>query len=128
MAIVYGIASGQDDYQRGLFAANVWTYQGQFFGLGSTIVVEVVFSALLVMVMLFFTADDGRLTPGVGGVIAGLMVMLIYLVTIPVDNGGAPVRSLPPRCSPTRAPMRCSSCGRSSIFPLIGAVIGVVLY
>src|SRR4051794_6981592 len=128
-AIVYGIASGQDDYQRGLFAANVWTYQGQFFGLGSTIVVEVVFSALLVMVMLFFTADDGRLTPGVGGVVAGLTVMLIYLVTIPVDNGGAnPIRSLATALFAETSTDALQQLWAFIVFPLIGSVIGVVLY
>ena len=128
-AIVYGIASGQDDYQRGLFAANVWTYQGQFFGLGSTIVVEVVFSALLVMVMLFFTADDGRLAPGVGGAIAGLTVMLIYLVTIPVDNGGAnPIRSLATALFADTSTDALQQLWAFIVFPLIGAVIGVVLY
>ena len=36
---------------RGQFAANLWTAPGKYFGLGSTIVVEVVFTALLVMVV-----------------------------------------------------------------------------
>ena len=38
-AIIYGIASGRDGFNRGQFAANLWS--GKYFGLGSAIVVEV---------------------------------------------------------------------------------------
>ena len=42
-AIIYGIASGRDGYQRGSFAANGWgKLSANGYGLGSTIVVEIV--------------------------------------------------------------------------------------
>jgi aquaporin Z len=52
-AIIYGIASGRDEFERGQFAANLWS--GNYFGLGAAIVAEVVLTALLVMVVLFTT-------------------------------------------------------------------------
>jgi len=65
-AIVYGIASGRDDWERGQFAANLWS--GPYFGVGAAIVAEVVLTALLVMVVLFTTGR--KFAPGMGGLVA----------------------------------------------------------
>jgi aquaporin Z len=126
-AIVYGIASGQSGYTRGQFAANLWTAPGKYFGLGSTIVVEVVFTALLVMVYLFATTRG--FAPALGGVVAGLTLMLIYLVTIPVDNGGVnPVRSLSTALFAETSTDALQQLWAFIVFPLIGALVGVILF
>jgi aquaporin Z len=85
-AIIYGIASGRDGWERGPFFANGWDRDG-LSGLGATIVVEIVFTALLVFVVLATTSR--RFAPGFGGLTAGLTLVLIHLVTIPVDNTGS---------------------------------------
>jgi aquaporin Z len=126
-AIVYGIASGQDGFERGQFAANLWTAPGRYFGLGSTIVVEIVFSAVLVMVVLSSTTRT--FTRGMNGVVTGLTLTLIYLVTIPVDNGGVnPVRSLATALFADTGTDALQQLWAFIVFPLLGAVVGVMLF
>jgi len=128
-AIVYGIASGRKGYARGQFAANLWTADGgtRYFGLGSAIVVEIVFTALLVMVVLFTTTR--KFTPGMGGLVAGLTLTLIHLVTIPVDNTSVnPVRSLATALFADQKTDALQQLWAFLVFPLIGAVVGVVLF
>src|SRR5689334_25325807 len=76
-AIIYGIASGRDDWERGQFAANLWS--GPYYGVGAAIVAEIVFTALLVLVVLFTTTR--RVNLGFGGITAGLTLALIHLVS-----------------------------------------------
>lgn len=126
-AIIYGVASGRDDFSRGQFDANLWTAPGQYFGLGSTIVVEIVFTALLVLVMLSMTAR--RTMRGVGGIVVGLALTMIYLVTIPVDNGGVnPARSLATALFADSSTDALQQLWAFIVFPLIGAVVGVVVF
>ena len=92
-AVIYGIASGRDGFERGQFAANLWT--GKYYGLGSAIVVEVLLTGLLVMVVLFTTTK--KFAPGMGGLVAGITLTLIHLISIPVTNTSVnPARSLAP--------------------------------
>ena len=130
-AIIWGIASGRDDWKRGQFAANLWS--GDYYGLGATIVAEVVLTALLVMVVLFTTTR--KFAPGFGGLVAGLTLTLIHLISIPIDNTSVnPARSI-------GAALFADSeiAGQADwaalqqlwaflVFPLIGAVVGVVLF
>jgi aquaporin Z len=125
--IVFGIASGQKDFHRGQFAANLWTYGDKYFGLGATIVVEVVFTALLVMVVLF--TSTRTFTPGMGGLVAGLTLTLIHIVTIPVDNTSVnPVRSLSFALFADQDTHALEQLWAFILFPLIGAVVGVFLF
>ena len=92
-AIIYAITEGGDLDQTGVFAANGWGSEiGSSFGLGSAIIVELVFTALLVFVVLS-TTTLGYPT-GFGGLAAGLTLGMIHLATIPVDNTSVnPARS-----------------------------------
>ena len=110
--IIFGIASGKDGFERGQFAANLWS--GPYFGLGSAIVVEVLLTALLVLVVLFTTTK--KFAPAMGGLVIGLTLTLIHLISIPVDNTSVnPARSLATALfADDRHRARCSSCGRSS--------------
>ena len=69
-AALWGIARGRAGFVRGGFASNGWdrafTDAGHVYGLGSVMVVEVVFTALLVVVVLSTTSGP-RFTPGFGG-------------------------------------------------------------
>ena len=62
--VISGIASGRDGLERGGFASNGWDRDG-FSGLGAAIIVEIVFTALLVFVVLSTTAAGSR--PGSAG-------------------------------------------------------------
>ena len=123
--IVYGIASGQDGFQRGQFAANLWS--GDYFGFGSMVVVEVVLTALLVMVVLFTTTR--RFAPGFGGVVAGITLTVIHLISIPVDNTSVnPARSIGTALFADTGTGALEQLWAFIVFPLIGAVVGVVLF
>jgi aquaporin Z len=125
-AIIYGIASGRDGWERGAFASNGWDRDG-FSGLGAVIIVEIVFTALLVYVVLATTTR--RFSPGFGGLVAGLTLTLIHLVTIPVDNTSVnPVRSLATAIFADTSPSALGQLWAFIIFPLIGAVLGVFVW
>lgn len=124
--LLYAISEGGDLDQTGVFAANGWGDKiGSSFGLGSTIVVEIVFTALLVFVVLS-TTTVGYPT-GFGGLAAGLALAMIHLATIPVDNTSVnPARSFGAAIfSGTDA---LSQLWAFILFPLVGALCGVVLW
>ncbi|MFV0309381.1 MAG: aquaporin [Desertimonas sp.] len=130
-AVIWGIASGRGGYERGGFASNGWdrpfTDAGHIYGLGSVIIVEVVFTALLVFVVLATTGS--RFPAGFGGLVAGLTLTLIHLVTIPIDNTSVnPVRSLATAIFADSDPNALGQVWAFILFPLIGAVIGVVVW
>lgn len=106
------------------FAANLYG-EGEgydFFNIGATIVVEIIFTALLVFVVLSTTRKG--FSAGAVGLHVGLTLALIHLITIPVDNTSVnPVRSLG---------MAIFAGGEALeqlwvfiIFPLVGAILGV---
>ncbi|MCU1362170.1 MAG: permease, glycerol uptake facilitator [Ilumatobacteraceae bacterium] len=123
--IIYGIASGRDDFHRGQFAANLWS--GPYFGLGATIVSEVVLTALLVFVVLSTGARG--FAPGMQGLVAGLTLTLIHLISIPVDNTSVnPARSLGAALFAESNTDALQQLWAFIVFPLIGAVVGVVVW
>lgn len=124
-AIVLGIASGRDDFERGEFASNVWS--GDKGGLGATIVVEVVFTALLVLVVLSTTTK--KFAPGFGGLVVGLTLALIHLVSIPVDNTSVnPARSFGTAIFAESGSGALEQLWAFILFPLIGSVVGVIIW
>ncbi len=124
-AIIYGIASGRDGFQRGQFDANLWS--GKYYGLGSAIVVEVLLTGLLVMVMLFTTTK--KFAPGMGGLVIGLTLMLIHLISIPVDNTSVnPARSLGTALFADTHTEALQQLWAFVLFPMIGALAGVIIW
>ncbi len=124
-AIIFGIASGQDGFERGQFAANLWS--GPYFGLGSAIVVEVLLTALLVLVVLFTTTK--KFSPGMGGLVIGLTLTLIHLISIPVDNTSVnPIRSLATALFADPDTEALQQVWAFILFPLIGGVVGVIVW
>lgn len=123
--IIYGIASGRDGFERGQFAANLWS--GPYFGLGAAIVAEVVLTALLVFVVLATTTS--RFAPGMGGLVAGLTLTVIHLISIPVDNTSVnPARSLGAALFADTDTGALEQLWAFIVFPLIGAVVGVIIW
>ena len=124
-AIIYGIASGRDGFQRGQFAANLWS--GKYYGLGSAIVVEVLLTGLLVMVVLFTTTK--KFAPGMGGLVIGLTLTLIHLISIPVDNTSVnPARSLGTALFADSHTDALKQLWAFILFPMIGGVVGVIAW
>ena len=124
-AIIYGIASGRDDFQRGQFAANLWS--GQYYGVGAAIVAEVVLTALLVLVVLSTTTR--AMAPGMGGLVAGLTLTVIHLVSIPIDNTSVnPARSIGTALFADTDFEALQQLWVFVVFPLVGAVVGVIVW
>jgi aquaporin Z len=125
-AIVYGIASGRDGFERGNFASNGFDREG-FSGLGAVIIVEIVFTALLVYAVLATTTR--QFAPGFGGLVAGITLALIHLVTIPVDNTSVnPARSIATAIFADTSPSALGQLWVFIIFPMVGAVLGVFVW
>jgi aquaporin Z len=124
--VIFGIASGRDDWERGTFASNGWDRDG-LSGLGAAIIVEIVFTALFVFVVLATTGR--RFPPGFGGLVAGITLAVIHLATIPVDNTGVnPARSLATAIFADTDPSALSQLWAFIVFPLIGSVVGVFVW
>ena len=95
--------------------------------MGSAIVVEIVLTALLVMVVLFTTTRG--FAPGFGGMVAGITLTVIHLISIPVDNTSVnPARSLGAAIFADSSFDAMSQLWVFIVFPLIGAAVGVVLF
>jgi len=125
-AVIYGIASGRDGWERDGFASNGWDRDG-FSGLGSAIVVEIVFTALFVFVVLSTTGR--RFAPGFGGLTAGITLAVIHLATIPVDNTGVnPARSIATAIFADASPSALAQLWVFIVFPIVGALLAGFLY
>jgi aquaporin Z len=125
--LLFVITEGGDlDKTDGIFAANGWGHQiGSAFGLGSVIVVEIVFTALLIFVVLSTTSAG--FPAGFGGVAAGLTLAMIHLATIPVDNTSVnPARSL--GAAIFSGSDALSQLWAFIVWPLVGAVVGVGIW
>lgn len=124
-AVVFGIASGRDDFIRGEFASNVWS--GDRYGLGAAIVAEVVLTAVLVVVALATTRP--RSVPGIGGLVLGLTYTLTHLVSIPVDNTSVnPARSIGTAVFAELDSGALEQLWAFVVFPLVGAVVGLIVW
>jgi aquaporin Z len=127
-ALLIWIVIGGDESKdnTGVFAANGWgDHLGNDFGLGAVIVVEIVFTALLVFVVLS-TTTVGYPT-GFGGLAAGLALTMIHLATIPVDNTSVnPARSFGAAIFGGSDAME--QLWAFIVWPLVGAVVGVLVW
>ena len=125
--LILYIASDTGDLDTtGVFAANGWGEKiNSSFGLGSTIVVEIFFTALLIFVVLSTTTKGYPI--GFGGLAAGITLGMIHLVTIPVDNTSVnPARSF--GAAIFGGGDALGQLWAFIIWPLVGAVVGVVVW
>ncbi len=106
------------------FATNRWT--DEFMGFGPMVMVEIIFTALLVFTVLSTTNKDYA-SKGAVGLHVGVVLALIHLVTIPVDNTSVnPVRSL--GMALFAGGDSLSQLWAFILFPLIGGAVGAVLW
>lgn len=126
--IIWGIARGLKGWDRGSFASNGFDQHSPAgYGLGAAMVVEIVFTALLVVVVLFTTTR--KFSIGFGGLVAGLTLTLIHLITIPVDNTSVnPARSFGAAIFADGNSDALNQLWVFIVFPLIGAVVGVFVW
>jgi aquaporin Z len=95
------------------------------FGLGSAILVEIVFTALFIFVIA--STSRKSMPAGFTGVAVGLMLTLTHLITIPVDNTSVnPARSL--ATAVFQGGWAVNQLWVFIVFPIIGGVIGAVVW
>ena len=125
-AVIFAIANGIDGFSaKDNFAGNAWGAKNGFYPVGSMIVVEIVFTAMLVFVVLSTTTK--KFTASQGGLVAGLTLTLIHLITIPVDNTSVnPVRSL--STAVFQRGDALEQIWAFIVFPLVGAIVGVLAW
>ncbi len=118
--------SGDIDATGGIFASNGWGDEiGSSFGLGSVIVVEILFTAVLIFVVLSTTTDG--VPSGFGPIAAGLTLAMIHLATIPVDNTSVnPARSI--GAAIFGGGDHLAQVWAFIVFPLIGGALGWLLH
>lgn len=120
--LLFIITEGGDLDKTGVFAANGWgDTLGTPFGLGAVIIVEILFTALLVFVVLGTTTEGYPV--GFGGIAAGFTLAMIHLATIPVDNTSVnPARSI--GAAVFAGSDHLAQLWAFIIFPLIGGAVG----
>jgi aquaporin Z len=124
--LLFIISSGGDNDKTGVFASNGWGDKiGVPFGIWAAIGVEIFFTALLIFVVLSTTTKGYPV--GFGGLAVGLTLAMIHLATIPVDNTSVnPARSIG-----TAIFGGGDALGQLwvfIIFPLVGAVLGLLVW
>ena len=128
--VIFGVASGQDGWEigegAGVFASNGY---GDFspggYALGSAFLVEVVLTAVFLLVILGATAK--KATAAAGGLAIGLALTLIHLISIPVTNTSV---------NPARSTSQAIFAGGDQlgqlwlfwVAPIIGAAIGAAIH
>jgi aquaporin Z len=120
--LLYIATEGGDLDQTGVFASNGWgDTLGTPFGLGSVIVVEILFTAILTFVVLGTTTEG--YPGGFGGLAVGLTLAGIHLATIPVDNTSVnPARSI--GAAVFAGSDHLAQLWAFIVFPLIGGALG----
>jgi aquaporin Z len=110
------VAGGVTD-QTGALGSNSWGKSVNLFG---ALVVEIVLTALLVLVVLLVTRVDA--TPGVAGLAIGLVLTVVHLVGIPLTGTSVnPARSIGPALF--AGPTALSQLWLFIVAPLVGAAL-----
>lgn len=95
------------------------------FGLGAVILVEIVFTAVFIFVIASTTRRS--MTPGFTGLVVGLTLTMIHLITIPVDNTSVnPVRSL--ATAVFQGTWALEQIWVFIVFPTVGGVLGALIW
>lgn len=113
----------------GKFATNGYgDYSPDKWKLGSVAIVEIVMTALLIFVVLSTTHK--RFPAGFGGIAAGFTLFVIHLISIPVSNTSVnPARSFGVALfADSKVADALPQLWAFIVFPLIGGVVGAVLW
>ncbi len=126
--VIFAVANGVDGFSASDsgFAANGYGDQSpDGYNLGSALVIEVVLTAVFLMVILGATAKAA--SPGFAGLAIGLCLTLIHLISIPVTNTSV---------NPARSTSQAIFAGGDYlaqlwlfwVAPIAGAALGALLY
>ena len=125
-AVLYVIATGQAGFELGGFASNGYgEHSPGGYSLKAVLVCEIVMTAMFLIVIM--GATDSRAPAGLAPIAIGLCLTLIHLISIPVSNTSVnPARS-------TGVAVFVGDWAVSQLWlfwvaPIIGAVIGAVIY
>ncbi len=127
--VIWVIASGGPgdfDPSDKNFAVNGWANLSPGgFGFNAMVVTEIVMTAILVFVVLSTT--HRAFTPAAGGLVVGLTLTLIHLISIPVDNTSVnPARSF--GVAVFAGGDAIEQLWAFFVFPVIGAVVGAAAW
>jgi aquaporin Z len=127
--VIWAVASGAPggfDPEPANFAVNGWDELSPGgFGFGAMVVVEVLLTALLVLVVVSTTSR--RFSVGQAGLTIGLTLALIHLVSIPIDNTSVnPARSFGMAVIAGGEAM--TQLWAFFVFPIAGGVLGVLAW
>ena len=126
-AVVYLVASGLDSFSTSAgFASNGYgDHSPAGYSLLAAGVIEIVLTAVFVLVI--HSATHGRAPAGFAPLAIGLTLTLIHLISIPVTNTSVnPARSLGPAIF--AGGWALEQLWAFIVFPLVGAVLGGLLY
>ncbi len=125
-AVLYVIATGKAGADIGGFATNGFgEHSPGGYSMTAALVTEVVLTAIFVIVILGATAK--RAAGGFGGLAIGLCLTLIHLISIPVTNTSVnPARSTGVAVFGPAIAM--SQLWFFWVMPIVGAIIGAVIY
>jgi aquaporin Z len=125
--VVFALASDLDGFDAtNNFAANGWgDHSPAGYGFAAMVIVEILFSALLVFVVL--STSHRSFPVAQCGLVVGLTLALIHLVTIPIDNTSV---------NPARSFATAIFAGADAwkqlwafvVFPIVGACVGVLAW
>ena len=125
--VLYLIASGKADWTPGGFASNGYgALSPGGYGLGSALLIEVVLTAVFLLVILGSTAPTARRRAS-RGIAIGLALTLIHLISIPVTNTSVN----PARSTAAAIFAETGALGQLWLFwvaPLVGAAIGAAIW
>jgi aquaporin Z len=115
------------DAQDGGFASNGFgSLSPGDFGIGSAIVAEILLTAVFVLIILGVTHPQ-RGTAAFAGLVIGLTLTLIHLISIPIDNTSVnPARSIAAAIYGGAGPL--SQVWVFIVFPIIGGILGGLLH
>ena len=109
------------------FASNGFgDHSPSLFNLGSVALIEIVMTALLIMVVLSTTHSNFPI--GFGGIAAGMSLWLIHLISIPISNTSVnPARSMGVALFASEGWPK-TQLWAFFVFPLIGGAVGAFLW
>lgn len=124
-AVLYVVATGNGASVGGFATNGFGELSPGGYGLVAALVIEVVLTAVFLIVILGVTAR--RAAPGFAGMAIGLTLTLIHLISIPVTNTSVN----PARSTGVALFAETAALGQLWLFwvaPLVGAALGAVIY
>jgi aquaporin Z len=128
-AVLYAIASGKPGFTAGQFASNGFdALSPGGYNMMSALIAEIVLTFFFLMVIL--GATDRRAPVGFAGLAIGMALVLIHLISIPIDNTSVnPARSTGPAIfAAMNGGAELTQLWLFWIAPLIGGAIAGLLY